>query len=105
MKSSVSDMSGSRRPRTPGRVKLWPLGEGSAHRVARAEPANPIYLLAAITVGIPILLLILLVRANPGIQAEALTGSVIYLVVSLFVIAAVFEIKRLVDQRDDEERH
>jgi hypothetical protein len=73
----------------------------SVRRVHKArlakEPTNPIYLLAAITLGIPLLSMIPLVGLNPGIQ----DGT--FLVASAFIMAVVFEIKRLADQSSDEE--
>lgn len=66
---------------------------------------SPVYILAAITLGIPALLLILLVGMNPGVQEGTLTIIVTFLVVSAFVTAAVFEIKRLADQPPDDNHH
>lgn len=91
-----------------GRVKVWAQERSSrrAHRSERAEKsANPIYILAAITLGIPSLLLIPLVGMNPGVQEGTFTTVMTFLVVSAFVAAAVFEIKRLADQSSDEEHH
>jgi hypothetical protein len=91
-----------------GRVKVW-AQEKSEHRVSRSDKAersaNPVYLLGAITLGIPALLLIPLVGMNPGIQEGTFTTVVTFLVISAFVTAAVFEIKRLADQSSDEEHH
>jgi hypothetical protein len=66
---------------------------------------SPVYILAAITLGIPALLLVLLVGMNPGVQEGTLTIIVTFLVVSAFVTAAVFEIKRLADQSPDDNHH
>src|ERR671913_1469191 len=84
-----------------GRVKVW-TREISARRFRGArrsrEQTNPIYILAAITLGIPALLLIPLIGMNPGVQEGTFTTVATFLVVSAFVTAAVFEIKRLADQ-------
>ena len=66
------------------------------------EPANPIYILAAITLGIPALLSIPLIGLNPGVQEGTFTTVLGFLLLSAFVTAVVFEIKRLVDQPSDE---
>jgi hypothetical protein len=88
-----------------GRVKVR-TQERAARRAQMSqptkEPANPIYILAAITLGIPALLLIPLIGMNPGVQDGTFTTVVTFLVVSAFVTAVVFEIKRLVDQPSDE---
>ena len=89
-------------------VKVW-AQERSARRAHKNDEAqrsaNPIYILAAITLGIPALLLIPLVGMNPGVQEGTFTTVMTFLVVSAFVTAAVFEIKRLADQSSDEEHH
>jgi hypothetical protein len=51
------------------------------------------------------LLLIPLVGLNPGVQDGTFTTVVTFLVVSAFVTAVVFEIKRLADQPSDEGYH
>jgi hypothetical protein len=66
------------------------------------ETISPVYILAAIGLGIPALLLIPLVGMNPGVQEGTLTIIVTFLVVAAFVTAAVFEIKRLADQSPDD---
>ncbi len=91
-----------------GRVKVW-TQEIAARRAQRPhtsdETTNPIGILAGITLGIPALLLIPLVGMNPGVQDGTFTTIVTFLVVSAFVTAAVFEIKRLADQQSDESHH
>ena len=91
-----------------GRVKVWAL-EQSERRVHGTDnatrSANPVYILGAITLGIPALLLIPLVGMNPGVQEGTFTTVATFLVISAFVTAAVFEIKRLADQSSDEEHH
>jgi len=91
-----------------GRVKVW-VQEKSEHRVSGSDKAersaNPVCLLGAITLGIPALLLIPLVGMNPGVQEGTFTTVATFLVISAFVTAAVFEIKRLADQSSDEEHH
>ncbi|MBM6583645.1 hypothetical protein ILT44_25935 [Microvirga sp. BT689] len=91
-----------------GRVKVW-AQEGAARRVHESNEAqrsaNPIYILAAITLGIPALLLIPLVGMNPGIQNGTFMTVMTFLVVSAFVTAVVFEIKRLADQPSDGHHH
>jgi len=75
-------------------------GSDSARRAA-----EPVYILAAIALGIPALLLIPLVGMNPGIQEGTLTILVAFIVVSAFAAAAVYEIKRLADQSPDDKSH
>lgn len=91
-----------------GRIKVW-THEQSTRRSQRAlrseEEANPLYLLAAITLGIPALLLIPLVGLNPGVQDGTFTTVLTFLVVSAFVTALVFEIKRLADQPSNDGNH
>jgi hypothetical protein len=69
------------------------------------EPPNPIYLLAAITLGIPLLSMISVVGMNPGVQEGMLATLTTLLVFSAFFVAAIFEIKRLADQPSDKEHH
>ncbi|MPR29275.1 hypothetical protein FS320_30285 [Microvirga tunisiensis] len=69
------------------------------------EPANPIYILAAITLGIPALLLIPLIGMNPGVQEGTFATVLGFLLLSAFVTAVVFEIKRLADQPSDADHH
>ncbi len=66
---------------------------------ARASdmPANPIYILAAITLGLPALALILMVGMNPDIQEGVFMTLLALLIIAAFVVAAIFEIKRLAD--------
>ena len=91
-----------------GRVKVW-TREISTPRTPKAqtseETANPIYILAAITLGLPALMLIVLVGMNPGVQDGVFATLVTFLVISAVIVAAVFEIKRLADQPSDAERH
>ena len=91
-----------------GRVKVW-TREISTRRAQGAqnseEPTNPTYLLAAITLGIPALLMILLIGMNPGVQDGSFVSILTLLVGSAFVIAAVFEIKRLADQPSETDHH
>ena len=91
-----------------GRVKVWTQERSTsrAHDTSTGEkPTNPLYILAAITLGIPALLLIPLVGINPGVQDGTFTTVMTFLVVSAFVTAVVFEIKRLADQPSDEGHH
>jgi hypothetical protein len=91
-----------------GRVKVWAQerSERRGHGTDKARrSANPVYILGAITLGIPALLLIPLVGMNPGVQEGTFTTVATFLVASAFVTAAVFEIKRLADQSSDEEHH
>jgi hypothetical protein len=91
-----------------GRVKVW-AQERTARRAHESDEvqgsSNPVYLLAAITLGIPALLLIPLVGMNPGVQDGTFMTVLSFLVLSAFVTAVVFEIKRLVDQPPDENGH
>jgi hypothetical protein len=68
-------------------------------------PANPIFVLGAITLGLPALVLILIVGANSGVREGSLMTILTFLVISAFVVAAIFEIKRLADQPSDIEHH
>jgi hypothetical protein len=83
--------------------------ERSTHRAYETSTAeastNPLYSLAAITLGIPALLLIPLVGMNPGVQEGTFMTVATFLVISAFVTAVVFEIKRLADQPSDEGHH
>jgi hypothetical protein len=91
-----------------GRVKVWTHERAAreAHESHEAHgSANPIYILAAITLGIPALLLIPLIGMNPGVQDGTFTTVATFLVVSAFVTAVVFEIKRLADQPSDANHH
>jgi len=77
-----------------------------AHKARSSkEPANPIYLLAAITLGIPALVLVALIGANPAIEEGMLGTVTMFLVFSAFITAAVFEIKRLADESSGNEYH
>jgi hypothetical protein len=91
-----------------GRVKVW-TREISARRFRGAqrsrEQTNPIYILAAITLGIPALLLIPLIGMNPGVQDGSFASILTLLIGSAFIIAAVFEIKRLADQPSETDHH
>jgi hypothetical protein len=91
-----------------GGVKVW-AQERSALRAHQSDEtrgsANPLYILAAITLGIPALLLIPLVGLNPGVQDSTFVTVLSFLVLSAFVTAVVFEIKRLVDQPSDQKNH
>jgi hypothetical protein len=69
------------------------------------EPTNPIYLLAAITLGIPALLIIPLVGMSPGMQGGTLAILTKLLAFSAFLVAVIFEIKRLADQPSDTDHH
>jgi len=62
------------------------------------DSINPLYILAAITLGIPVVALILLIATNPGVQEGTLSTLAMFLVLSAFAVAALFEIKRLADQ-------
>jgi hypothetical protein len=74
-----------------------------AHKArASAEPSNPIYLLAAITLGIPALSMIPLIGMNPAVQEGMLATLTMLLGSSALLVAVVFEIKRLADQPSDE---
>jgi hypothetical protein len=89
------------------RVAVWSR-ETATRRAERAdpsEPANPIYLLAVITLGIPALLAIPLIGMNPGIQEGAFSPVVVFFAVAAFAVAAIFEIKRLADEPSDSGHH
>jgi hypothetical protein len=89
------------------RVAVWTRETANrrAQRTVTSEPANPIYLMAAITLGIPALLTIPLIGLNPGIQDGAFTPVITFGVIAAFIVAALFEIKKLVDQPSDDEHH
>jgi hypothetical protein len=74
-----------------GRVKVWT----QAIAMRRAQGAQ--HSEAAITLDIPALLMIPLIGMNPRVQDGTLAKVLTFLMVSAFVIAAVFEIKRLAD--------
>jgi hypothetical protein len=73
--------------------------------VKSGEPVNPVYLLGAITLGIPAFLMILVIGLNPGVQDGTFVSVLTLLMGSAFVIAAVFEIKRLADQPSETDHH
>jgi len=89
-------------------VKVW-AQDRTARRTYETstaeESTNPLYILAAITLGIPALLLIPLVGMNPGVQDGTFVTVLSFLVLSAFVTAVVFEIKRLVDQPSNQNGH
>lgn len=93
---------------TSGRVKVWSR-DTTAHRAQQAEesgePTNPIYVLAAITLGIPALALIALVGMNPSVEGGTLMTFAKFLVISAVLVAAVFEIKRLADHPTDADHY
>ncbi len=91
-----------------GRVKVWTreIATRRAQRAQRSEAsANPIYILAALTLGIPALLMILLIGMNPGVQDGSFISILTLLVGLAFIIAAVFEVKRLADQPSEADHH
>lgn len=105
MKPSPIQTSTPRLRTLSHRVRVW-TREVSARTATKGhEPTSPIYLLAAITLGIPALLAIPLIGMNPGIQPGAFTNLVPALAVTAFIIAAIFEIRRLADQPSDENHH
>jgi len=69
------------------------------------ERATPLYILAAITLGIPALLSIALIGLNPGVQDGTFATILGFVLLSAFVTAVVFEIRRLVDQPSDADQH
>jgi hypothetical protein len=89
-------------------VKIW-VQERSERSVREGGKAlgsvNPVYILAAITLGIPALLLIPLVGMNPGVQDGTFVTVLSFLVLSAFLVAVVFEVKRLADQPSDNNPH
>jgi len=88
----------------PVNVLVTPQGESAAqpHEAPGSEKStNPLYLLAAIALGLPGLAMILVVGGNPGIQEGTLATLTTLLVLSAFVVAVIFEIKRLADQPSD----
>jgi hypothetical protein len=89
-------------------VKVWGQ-ERTARRahqsVENRGSANTLYILAAITLGVPALLLIPLVGMNPGVPDGTFVNVLSILVLSAFVTAVVFEIKRLADQPSVEDHH
>jgi hypothetical protein len=80
-------------------------GHGKHERGSALETVNPIYILVAITIGIPALLLLVLIGTNPGVEEGIFTAIMTFVVVSLFMTAMLFEIKRLADQPSDKEYH
>lgn len=67
------------------------------------ERANPLVILGAITLGIPILAMMLVIGANSGVQEGTLGTLTTFVVLAAFVVAAIFEIKRLADLPSDQE--
>jgi hypothetical protein len=71
----------------PSRIKVWAQARSThrAHETSTAEAStNPLYILAAITLGIPALLLIPLVGMNPGVQDGTFVTVLSFLVLSAF---------------------
>jgi hypothetical protein len=89
------------------RVATWTreAAASRAEKAHRSEPVNPVYILAAITLGIPTLLMIVMIGLNPGVQDGSFASILAFLGVSAFVIAAIFEIKRLADQPSETDHH
>ena len=89
------------------RVAAWTHERANrrVHRGSTSEPANPIYLVAAITLGIPALLTIPLIGMNPGVQDGAFSTVITFVVIAAFIVAALFEIKKLVDQPSEHDHH
>lgn len=71
---------------------------------ASEEGVNPLYILAGICLGIPALAMVLLLGTNPGVQDGTLTTLTMFIVLSAFGVAAIFEIKRLADQPSGKDR-
>jgi len=105
MKPSAIEAWSPRLHAVSGRVKVWTRERRLQGTRKPEEPTNPIYILAAITLGIPALLMIPLIGMNPGVLDGSFGRILTILVVSAFVTAAVFEIKRLADQPSDADRH
>jgi hypothetical protein len=77
-----------------------------SHKVRASDrPARALYILGAITLGIPALLLIPLIGMNPGIQEGTLAALTKLLIFSAVLVAIVFEIKRLADEPSDADPH
>jgi hypothetical protein len=62
---------------------------------------RPVLVALAVALGFPFLAMFALVAFNPGIVPGAFSNAVTFLVVLGFVVAALFEIKRLADQPSD----
>ena len=89
------------------RIAVWaqPASSRQVEQAHRSQPANPIFILGAITLGIPAVLMVVLIGMNPGVQEGSFASILTFLAVSAFVVAAVFEIKRLADQPSDADHH
>ncbi|MET0527871.1 MAG: hypothetical protein ABW003_05925 [Microvirga sp.] len=88
------------------KIKALAQNASMAHsHKARASdrPASALYILGAITLGIPALLLIPLIGMNPGIQEGTLAALAKLLLFSAVLVAVVFEIKRLVDEPSNQD--
>ena len=89
-------------------LKVW-AQERSAPRAHESDgdqgSANPTYILAAITLGIPALIAIPLIAMNPSIQEGAFTNILAFVAVTAFVVAAIFEIKTIVDEPSQSGHH
>ena len=59
---------------------------------------RPVLIALAVALGFPLLAMMALISSNPGILPGAFSNAVTVLVVLCFAVAALFEIKRLVDQ-------
>ncbi len=105
MKQQVMNVSSSDLLDASETIRALAQDASIAQAHASREPANPIYLLAAITLGIPALAFIALIGTNPAIEEGMLGTVTMFLVFSAFISAAVFEIKRLADQPSDAEHH
>lgn len=99
-----------------GQAKPVPQGEGLRQEISSLQPpkappkahrtevfANPLVILAAITLGLPVLAMMLVIGANSGVQEGTLGTLATFVVLSAFVVAAIFEIKRLADLPSDQD--
>jgi hypothetical protein len=106
MKQQAMNVSGLLDASTKIKALAQDTSVRQAHKAhSSRELTNPIYLLAAITLGIPVLLTIPLVGMNPAVQEGMLPTITMFLVFSAFLVAAIFEIKSLADQPYDNDHH
>jgi hypothetical protein len=65
---------------------------------SRRKPADPLIVLAIVTLGIPVLLLTVLIASNNAVLPGAFSNVVTFLVVGAFLVGAFLEVKRFADQ-------
>lgn len=120
MKQQTGTLNASPARDLPRQAKPVPHGEGLRQEISSPRPskapkvhgseavgteavANPLVILAAITLGLPVLAMMLVIGVNSGVQEGTLGTLATFVVLSAFVVAAIFEIKRLADLPSDQD--